>query len=92
MRIVHCAKLGKDMEGLPQQPLPGDFGKKIYEHISMVAWQSWLTHQTMLINENRLSMIDPKSRAYLMQEMEKFLFGEGSEKPAGYIPKDSSSA
>jgi Fe-S cluster biosynthesis and repair protein YggX len=92
MRTVHCAKLQKDAEGLPQQPLPGEFGKKIYEQISMEAWQLWLTHQTMLINENRLSMLDPKSRAYLMQEMEKFLFGPGSEKPAGYVPKDSSSA
>jgi Fe-S cluster biosynthesis and repair protein YggX len=62
-------------------------GKKIYEHISKEAWQLWLNHQTMLINEYRLSMIDPKSRAFLMQEMDKFLFGPGSDKPAGYIPK-----
>jgi len=66
-------------------PLPGDFGKKIYENISREAWEMWLKHQTMLINEYRLSMIDPKARAMLMDEMEKFLFGQGSEKPPGYV-------
>jgi Fe-S cluster biosynthesis and repair protein YggX len=91
-RIIHCAKLNKEAEGFMQPPMPGEVGKKVYEHISLEAWGLWVAHQTMLINENRLSMIDPKARAFLMQEMEKFLFGEGSEKPAGYIPKDSNSA
>lgn len=85
---VYCLKLQKQAEGLSQPPLPGELGKKIYENISKEAWQLWLHHQTMLINEYRLSMIDPKARTYLMQEMDKFLFGDGSEKPAGYIPKE----
>jgi Fe-S cluster biosynthesis and repair protein YggX len=86
-RLIQCAKLQKEAEGLAQPPLPGEFGKKIYEHISKEAWQMWLNHQTMLINEYRLSMIDAKSRAFLMQEMDKFLFGPGSDKPAGYTSK-----
>lgn len=86
-RLIQCAKLHKLAEGLAQPPLPGEFGNKIYNEISKEAWQLWLNHQTMLINEYRLSMIDPKSRAFLMQEMDKFLFGSGSEKPAGYVPK-----
>ena len=86
-RLVHCAKLDKELEGLSQPPLPGDFGKRIYEHISSEAWQMWVNHQTMLINEYKLSMIEPKSRAFLMEEMEKFLFGGGSEKPPGYQEK-----
>lgn len=85
-RLIYCTKLQKEAEGLAQAPMPGDLGKKIFEHISKEAWQMWLTHQTMLINEYRLSMLDPKSRTFLMQEMDKFLFGEGSEKPAGYVP------
>lgn len=89
--VVHCVKLKKEAEGLVKAPLPGDLGKKVYDHISKEAWQLWLNHQTMLINEYRLSMIDPKARAFLLEEMEKFLFGEGSEKPAGYVPKDTSS-
>ena len=87
-RLVQCAKLNKEAEGLINPPLPGEFGIKIYESISKEAWQQWLNHQTMLINEYRLSMIDPKSRTFLMQEMDKFLFGPGSEKPSGYVPKE----
>lgn len=86
-RLVQCEKLHKKAEGLAQPPFPNETGKKIYERISKEAWQLWLNHQTMLINEYRLSMIDPKSRGFLMQEMEKFLFGSGSDKPAGYVPK-----
>jgi Fe-S cluster biosynthesis and repair protein YggX len=87
-RLIHCVKLNKEAEGLAQPPLPGELGMKVYDQISKEAWQGWLSHQTMLINEYRLSMIDPKARTFLMQELEKFLFGTGSEKPAGYIPKD----
>ena len=86
-RLIHCHKLQIEAEGLDKAPLPGDIGQKIYEKISKEAWQLWLNHQTMLLNEYRLSMIDPKSRAFLLQEMEKFLFGEGSEKPSGFVPK-----
>lgn len=84
--LIYCVKLQKEAEGLAHPPLPGEFGKKIYEHISKEAWQLWLNHQTMLINEYRLSLIDQKSRTFLMQEMEKFLFGPGSDKPSGYTP------
>jgi Fe-S cluster biosynthesis and repair protein YggX len=87
-RVIHCMKLEKEAEGLAQPPLPGEFGQRIYENVSQEAWQMWLNHQTMLINEYRLSMIDPKSRAFLMQEMENYLFGQGSDAPAGYVPKD----
>lgn len=85
-RLIHCSKLNKEAEGFQEPPMPGELGKKVFDHISKEAWQQWLDHQTMLINENRLSMIDPKSRAFLIQEMDKFLFGTGSEKPSGYTP------
>lgn len=84
-RLIQCQKLKKEAQGFDEPPMPGELGRKIYEHISREAWQMWLDHQTMLINENRLSLIDPKSRAFLMQEMDKFLFGTGSEKPSGYV-------
>lgn len=87
-RIIYCTKLQREAEGLPQPPVPGALGQRIFNEISKEAWAAWQQHQTMLINEYRLSMIDPKSRQYLLGEMEKFLFGEGSEKPAGYMPKD----
>jgi Fe-S cluster biosynthesis and repair protein YggX len=77
-RMVNCIKLGREAEGLKIPPYPGELGKKIYEQISQEAWQTWLRHQTMLINEYRLSPVDPRHRKMLEEEMEKFLFGEGS--------------
>ncbi|HKJ95404.1 MAG TPA: oxidative damage protection protein [Gammaproteobacteria bacterium] len=86
-KTVHCAKLGREAEGLARQPYPGDLGKRIYENISKEAWQMWLQHQTMLINEYRLSPMDPKARKFLEEEMEKFFFGTGSEAPPDYTPE-----
>ena len=84
-RIVNCIKLGKEAEGMKRNPYPGDLGTRIFENVSQEAWQLWLGHQTMLINENRLTPIEPKDRKFLEEEMEKFFFGEGSEAPEGYI-------
>lgn len=88
-RMVYCIKLQREEKGLSAPPFPGELGQEIFDHISYEAWQMWLSHQTMLINEYRLSLIDPKAKAFLMDEMKKFLFGGGSEKPAGYVaPKE----
>lgn len=84
-RMIFCKKLGQHAEGLEQAPYPGELGQRIYNEISKAAWQSWLGHQTMLINEYRLSLVERKSREFLEKEMQKFLFGDGSEKPAGYV-------
>ena len=84
-RMVQCAKIGKEAEGLDFPPYPGDLGKRIYENISKEAWEGWVGHQTMLINEYRLTPVDPKNRKFLEEEMEKFLFGEGSEVPKEFV-------
>jgi len=85
--MIYCQKLKKNSEGLTRQPYPGELGTRIYNHISAQAWQQWLSHQTMLINEYRLSLIEPKARQFLEKEMESFLFGDGSDKPSGYTPE-----
>ena len=85
-RTVQCVKLGKEAEGLEFPPWPGDLGKRVYENVSKEAWQMWLQHQTMIINEYRLNAMDPKARELIAEEMEKFLFGEGSATPDGYVP------
>jgi len=85
-RMVYCKKLNEELPGLERQPYPGELGKKIFENISQQAWQMWLKQQTMLINEYRLSMMDPKAQAFLKEEMEKFLFGDGGAMPEGYVP------
>ena len=85
-RMVHCVVLGAEAEGLDRVPYPGELGKRVYENVSKLAWQRWLKHQTMLINEYRLTPIEPKARKFLESEMEKFFFGGGSEAPEGYKP------
>ncbi len=75
-RTVHCVKLGREAEGLDRPPYPGELGQRLYENVSKEGWQLWLRHQTMLINEYRLSAVDPQARKMLEQEMEKFFFGE----------------
>ncbi|MBC6414056.1 MAG: oxidative damage protection protein [Chromatiales bacterium] len=84
-RKVHCSKLGKEAEGLDYVPYPGDLGQRIYDNISAQVWQQWVNHQTMLINEYRLTPVEPKARKFLEEEMEKFLFGEGSAKPEEFV-------
>ena len=85
-RMVNCVRLGREAEGLAYAPWPGELGKRIYDHVSKQAWAEWVARQTMLINENRLSPLEPKARAFLEAEMRKFLFEGGSEAPAGYVP------
>jgi Fe-S cluster biosynthesis and repair protein YggX len=84
-RIVQCVVLGRAAEGLAYAPYPGELGKRIYNQVSKEAWQRWVAHQTMLINEFRLTPIEAKDRAFLVAEMEKFLFGAGADKPSGYV-------
>jgi Fe-S cluster biosynthesis and repair protein YggX len=85
-RTVKCQKLHKEAEGLDFAPYPGDLGQKIYDNISKEAWAAWQRQQTMLINEYRLSMMDPKARTFLEEQMVAFLFGEGGVTPEGYVP------
>ena len=88
-RTVFCTYLKREAPGLERLPYPGEIGKRIYESVLAEAWQAWLKHQTMLLNEYRLTPIDPKSRKFLLEEMEKFLFGGGSEKPKEFVDPDA---
>jgi Fe-S cluster biosynthesis and repair protein YggX len=88
-RTVHCEYEQRDTEGLDFVPWPGELGKRVFARIGKAAWAKWLAHQTMLINENRLSPMNPQHRAFLEGEMEKFLFGGSAEKPAGYVPPET---
>ena len=85
-RMVQCIKLGKEAEGLDFPPYPGELGKRIYDGVSKEAFEVWKKHQTMLVNENRLNLADARARQYLARQMEQFFFGDGADKPAGYVP------
>ena len=83
--MVHCQLLNQNLEGLTFQTWPGELGRRIYENISQQVWKQWMNHQTMLINEHRLSPLNPEHRKFIEGEMEKFFFGSGSAKPQGYV-------
>jgi len=89
-RMIHCVKLNCEAEGLERPPYPGALGEKIFSTVSKQAWQQWLGQQTMLINEYRLNLLEPKSREFLETQMEAYFFGEGAEKPPGYQPEENS--
>ena len=86
-RMVNCVLLKQELEGMDFAPYPGELGQKIYDGVSKQAWQQWLGHQTMLINENRLTPIEPEARKFLETEMDKFFFSGGSDKPKEYVPQ-----
>lgn len=85
-RTVHCVLLKAEADGLDRPPYPGELGKRIYESVSKEAWAQWQRQQTMLVNENRLSLADARARKWLAEQMEKHFFGGGAEMPAGYVP------
>jgi Fe-S cluster biosynthesis and repair protein YggX len=85
-RMVKCVKLGCEAEGMDFAPMPGELGKRIFENVSKEAWQQWIRHQTMLINENRLNLADPRARQYLAEQVQKHFFGDGAEGVSGYVP------
>ncbi len=85
-RSVFCKKYQKEMEGLDAPPYPGPKGQEIFDNVSKQAWQEWLQHQTMIINERQLNMMEPQARKFLNEQMEKFLAGEEFARAEGYVP------
>ena len=89
MSTVYCVKMKKNLPALARAPLPGELGRKILQNVSQEGWRLWLEHQTMLINENHLSMMEPAAQVFLKEQMEKFFFSqEGADKIAGYVPEN----
>lgn len=87
-RSVFCRKYQKDLKGLDRAPMPGEPGQDIFNNISEQAWKEWQKHQTMLINEKQLNMMNPEHRQYLREQMEKFFNNESYEQAEGYVPPE----
>ena len=86
-RMVQCRKLKQELPGLDMPPFPGPKGQEIYDTISKQAWGEWMAHQTTLINEMRLNMMDLTARTYLAEQREKFFSGEDVDQAEGYVPR-----
>ncbi len=85
MRTVFCKKYQQTLEGLEKPPYPGAKGLDIFEHVSKKAWQEWLAHQTMIINENQLNLMEPATKLFLDEQLQKYLAGDDYERPKGYV-------
>ena len=85
-RTIYCQYLQREADGLERVPYPGELGKRIYANVCKEAWQQWLKHQTMLVNENRLNLADARARQYLARQMENHFFGDGADAAQGYVP------
>lgn len=86
--MVNCVVLNKESEALDKAPYPGELGQRILQHVSKEGWKKWMGQQTILINEHRINVVDPKGRAFLEEQMERFFFGDGGDTPEGFTPKE----
>lgn len=84
MKTVRCRKYQTELEAMEKPPFPNALGEKLQQSVSKKAWAEWLAHQTMLINENQLSMVDPTAKAFLTEQREKFLDNADYERPKGW--------
>lgn len=87
-RMIHCVKLNKEAEGLAMPPLPGAKGQWLFEHVSQAAWSAWQAHQTRLINEKRLNLLEPTTRQYLLEQMDRYFANQPVDMPEGYTGED----
>lgn len=87
-RTVYCRRLKQDLPGLEKPPFPGALGEDVFENVSAQAWQEWLEHQTRIINEQHLNMMDMTARTYLKEQMKKFFAGEQVDQAEGYVPEN----
>jgi Fe-S cluster biosynthesis and repair protein YggX len=85
-RMVHCVKLGKELPGLDSPPWPGELGERIYNNVSLEAWNLWEERMRMILNEYRLLPFQKEAQELMARQMTEFFFGQGSALPADYVP------
>jgi Fe-S cluster biosynthesis and repair protein YggX len=85
--MVKCAKLGQELPGMIYKPYSNELGQRIYDTISQEAWRQWIEASKMIVNEYRLDLTSPQGQKLLMEQAEKFFFGDGTtEHPPDYVP------
>jgi Fe-S cluster biosynthesis and repair protein YggX len=86
--MVKCTKLGQELPGLPFKPFDDELGQRIYDNISMQAWQMWLQDSVKYINTYRLDLADPAAQAFLRSQMEVYFgFKEGDLAQTAWTPQ-----
>ena len=90
VRMVNCAKLGRELPGLNRPPFGGALGKRVFENISQQAWAMWQDQSTLLINHYGLNLRDPAAQKFLLEQLEQFFFSDGAKLPEDWTPETQS--
>ncbi len=85
--MVHCVKLGRDLEALTRPPFPGELGQRLYNEVSQQGWEMWQGQATIIINHYGLNLADPRAQEFLFSQLEEFFFGDGAQMPEGWVPQ-----
>ena len=88
-RTVNCVKLSKELPGIPFKPFDNELGQRIYDEVSMEAWQMWLEHSKMIVNEYRLDLTQRQAHDILLKQADDFFFGEGAALPPDFVAPPS---
>ena len=88
-RMVNCVKLGKELPAIPYKPFTNELGQRIYDNVSMEAWRQWIEHSKMIVNEYRIDLASPQGQKLMLEQAEKYFFGEGADTASGYVPPQS---
>ena len=88
-RMVHCSKLQRELPAMPYKPFDNELGQRIYDSISLEAWKMWLEHSKMIVNEYRLDLTSKKAHDLLLEQCDKYFFGEGSALPPDFVAPPS---
>ena len=91
-RMVNCAKLGKELPGIVYKPFDNELGKRIYENVSQDAWRLWIEQSKMIVNEYRLDLTSAQGQRVLLEQAERFFFGEGVDAPKEFVPPPATDA
>lgn len=85
---VDCIRYRRTLPGLKRRPYPGELGQRLYDEVSALAWDDWVEHSKMIINEYRINAADPNAVRVLMEQCEQFFYGSGGvARPEGYVPE-----
>jgi Fe-S cluster biosynthesis and repair protein YggX len=87
--MVTCVKLGKELPGIPYKPFNNELGQRIYDSVSMDAWRLWIEHSKMIVNEYRIDLASPQGQKLMLEQAEKYFFGEGAQMPPDYVTQQA---
>lgn len=77
MTTIECRRCKAPKPALERAPFRNELGERILAEICQDCWGEWLQHQTLLINHYGLDPREAKARAFLYDQVEKVLLGDG---------------